>query len=138
MAPRSRLSSKVADPEQNSPLSGIDNRAQRSQKIDNSADPSIFVRVASLIFEQRHHSPPEDKSETEFDPVNANLFPRYFRDANDQDTYTKAESEQASARLWSVYIAEAQRYDEALVVSWRADMEGMLIFVGLIPSLSGA
>ncbi|KAJ7494072.1 hypothetical protein FB451DRAFT_1360635 [Mycena latifolia] len=37
----------------------------------------------------------------------------------------------ASAPLWAVYIAEADKYDKSLVESWRADMEGMLIFAGL-------
>ncbi|KAF8177541.1 hypothetical protein K438DRAFT_1479335, partial [Mycena galopus ATCC 62051] len=32
---------------------------------------------------------------------------------------------------WSIYVGEAERYDAALVESWRADMEGMLIFSGL-------
>ncbi|KAJ7487390.1 hypothetical protein B0H11DRAFT_1790047 [Mycena galericulata] len=45
--------------------------------------------------------------------------------------YSKAESQQASAKLWAVYIDEAERYDRALVESWKADMEGMLIFSGL-------
>ncbi|KAJ7167177.1 hypothetical protein C8R43DRAFT_1232166 [Mycena crocata] len=45
--------------------------------------------------------------------------------------YSKPESEQASAKLWAIYVAEADRYDTALVESWRADMEGMLIFSGL-------
>ncbi|KAJ7199357.1 hypothetical protein GGX14DRAFT_308063, partial [Mycena pura] len=31
----------------------------------------------------------------------------------------------------SIYVAEAERYDAALVESWKADMEGMLIFSGL-------
>ncbi|KAJ7113592.1 hypothetical protein C8R44DRAFT_547564, partial [Mycena epipterygia] len=34
-------------------------------------------------------------------------------------------------KLWSIYIDEAKRYDAALVESWKADMEGMLIFSGL-------
>ncbi|KAJ6517168.1 hypothetical protein C8R47DRAFT_930884, partial [Mycena vitilis] len=34
-------------------------------------------------------------------------------------------------KLWSIYIGEAERYDKALVESWKADMEGMLIFSGL-------
>ncbi|KAJ7149641.1 hypothetical protein C8R46DRAFT_1358710 [Mycena filopes] len=37
----------------------------------------------------------------------------------------------SAAKFWSVYISEAERYDSALVESWRADMEGMLIFSGL-------
>ncbi|KAJ7256074.1 hypothetical protein C8J57DRAFT_1075219, partial [Mycena rebaudengoi] len=36
-----------------------------------------------------------------------------------------------SAKVWSIYIAEAERYDAALVESWKADMEGLLIFSGL-------
>ncbi|KAJ7658015.1 hypothetical protein B0H17DRAFT_1213328 [Mycena rosella] len=35
------------------------------------------------------------------------------------------------AKLWSVYISEAEKYDKALVESWRGDMDGMLIFAGL-------
>ncbi|KAJ6563953.1 hypothetical protein B0H19DRAFT_903473, partial [Mycena capillaripes] len=34
-------------------------------------------------------------------------------------------------KLWSIYATEAERYDAALVESWRGDMEGMLIFSGL-------
>ncbi|KAJ6501377.1 hypothetical protein DFH09DRAFT_871997, partial [Mycena vulgaris] len=33
--------------------------------------------------------------------------------------------------LWSIYIGEAHRYDSALFESWKANMEGMLIFSGL-------
>ncbi|KAJ6477891.1 hypothetical protein C8R47DRAFT_925125, partial [Mycena vitilis] len=32
---------------------------------------------------------------------------------------------------WAVYVSEAEKYDRALVESWRSDMEGMLIFTGL-------
>ncbi|KAJ7220201.1 hypothetical protein GGX14DRAFT_586056 [Mycena pura] len=39
--------------------------------------------------------------------------------------------EAASAKLWTVYISEAEKYDRALVESWRGNMEGMLIFAGL-------
>ncbi|KAJ7665748.1 hypothetical protein B0H17DRAFT_1336463 [Mycena rosella] len=35
------------------------------------------------------------------------------------------------AKLWSVYGSEAEKYDKALVESWRGDMDGMLIFAGL-------
>ncbi|KAJ7602250.1 hypothetical protein DFH06DRAFT_1488835 [Mycena polygramma] len=45
--------------------------------------------------------------------------------------YSEAESRQASTKLWSIYIGEAERYDKALVESWKSDMEGMLIFSGL-------
>ncbi|KAJ7088502.1 hypothetical protein B0H15DRAFT_780654, partial [Mycena belliarum] len=62
------------------------------------------------------------------DPANQNVFPEQFL-ASHKIIYSKAESEQTSAKLWSIYIDEAQRYDTALVESWKADMEGMLIFV---------
>ncbi|KAF7341627.1 hypothetical protein MSAN_02060100 [Mycena sanguinolenta] len=45
--------------------------------------------------------------------------------------YSHAENEEACAKIWSIYVGEAERYDAALVESWRADMEGMLIFSGL-------
>ncbi|KAJ7692907.1 hypothetical protein B0H17DRAFT_894574, partial [Mycena rosella] len=34
-------------------------------------------------------------------------------------------------KLWAVYVSEAEKYDKALVESWRSDMDGMLIFAGL-------
>jgi hypothetical protein len=35
----------------------------------------------------------------------------------------------ASAKLWAVYISEAEKYDKVLVEGWKSDMEGLLIFV---------
>ncbi|KAJ7076006.1 hypothetical protein B0H15DRAFT_955982 [Mycena belliarum] len=35
------------------------------------------------------------------------------------------------AQIWSVYISEAEKYDKALVDSWRGNMNGILIFAGL-------
>jgi hypothetical protein len=43
------------------------------------------------------------------------------------ENYSK--DEVGSTKLWAVYIAEAEKYDKALVESWRSDMGGMLIFV---------
>ncbi|KAJ7164097.1 hypothetical protein C8R46DRAFT_870045, partial [Mycena filopes] len=34
-------------------------------------------------------------------------------------------------KLWAVYVSEAEKYDKALVATWRSDMDGMLIFAGL-------
>ncbi|KAJ6457738.1 hypothetical protein C8R45DRAFT_913599, partial [Mycena sanguinolenta] len=45
--------------------------------------------------------------------------------------YSNAENEEACAKIWSIYVGEAERYDAASVESWKADMEGMLIFSGL-------
>ncbi|KAJ7905231.1 hypothetical protein B0H13DRAFT_1551506, partial [Mycena leptocephala] len=33
------------------------------------------------------------------------------------------------AKLWAIYVAEAEKYDKGLVESWKSDMDGMLIFV---------
>ncbi|KAJ7160708.1 hypothetical protein C8R46DRAFT_1194209 [Mycena filopes] len=43
--------------------------------------------------------------------------------------------EAASAKLWSVYISEAEKYDGALVESWKSDMEGLLIFAALFSAI---
>ncbi|KAF7358593.1 hypothetical protein MSAN_01197800 [Mycena sanguinolenta] len=45
------------------------------------------------------------------------------------------EDDAAGAKIWSVYIAEAERYDKALVESWKSDMDGMLIFAGLFSAI---
>ncbi|KAJ7769193.1 hypothetical protein DFH07DRAFT_1058240 [Mycena maculata] len=44
---------------------------------------------------------------------------------------TGSEDEAAAAKLWAVYISEAEKYDKALVESWKSDMEGIIIFAGL-------
>ncbi|KAJ7119763.1 hypothetical protein C8R44DRAFT_624697, partial [Mycena epipterygia] len=38
-------------------------------------------------------------------------------------------------KLWAVYVSEAEKYDKALVESWKSDMEGMLIFAGLFSAI---
>ncbi|KAJ6568965.1 hypothetical protein B0H19DRAFT_1065746 [Mycena capillaripes] len=40
-------------------------------------------------------------------------------------------AEAAAAKLWAVYVSEAEKYDRSLVESWKSDMEGILIFAGL-------
>ncbi|KAJ7750139.1 hypothetical protein DFH07DRAFT_1062235 [Mycena maculata] len=47
------------------------------------------------------------------------------------DNLYSDDSEAECAKIWSVYISEAEKYDKALVESWRGDMDGMLIFAGL-------
>lgn len=34
-----------------------------------------------------------------------------------------------SSKIWSVYVAEADMHDKTLVESWKADMDGILIYV---------
>ncbi|KAJ7132692.1 hypothetical protein C8R46DRAFT_1326811 [Mycena filopes] len=48
-----------------------------------------------------------------------------------EDGYIDSETEAAAAKLWAVYVSEAEKYDKSLVESWKSDMEGMLIFAGL-------
>ncbi|KAJ7809992.1 hypothetical protein B0H14DRAFT_3480921 [Mycena olivaceomarginata] len=45
--------------------------------------------------------------------------------------HVDASDEAAAAKMWAVYISEAEKYDKALVESWKSDMEGLLIFAGL-------
>ena len=34
-----------------------------------------------------------------------------------------------SGKIWSIYVAEAEKYDKALTRGWTDDMDGTLIFV---------
>ena len=34
-----------------------------------------------------------------------------------------------AGKIWSIYVAESEKFDRALVESWKGDMDGMLIFV---------
>ncbi|KAJ7175108.1 hypothetical protein C8R43DRAFT_597924 [Mycena crocata] len=52
-------------------------------------------------------------------------------DQEEPSKYSNTENDEACEKLWAIYTDEAERYDEALVQSWRGDMEGMLIFSGL-------
>ncbi|KAJ7150040.1 hypothetical protein C8R43DRAFT_862859, partial [Mycena crocata] len=42
------------------------------------------------------------------------------------------------AKLWAVYVSEAEKYDKGLLESWKSDMEGILIFLcGITFSYAG-
>ncbi|KAF7341296.1 hypothetical protein MVEN_01865700 [Mycena venus] len=43
--------------------------------------------------------------------------------------------EAAAAKLWAVYVGEAERYDKALVESWKSDMKGLIIFAALFSAI---
>ncbi|KAJ7153343.1 hypothetical protein C8R46DRAFT_1228279 [Mycena filopes] len=96
------LSRPQLDPEKNVPLRPV---------------LSPFNRVLSWMF-----PPVSDQNQK-----GPNDPPHHYR----RKGYSEEESRQAAAKLWSIYIGEAERYDKALVESWKADMEGMLIFSGL-------
>ena len=48
--------------------------------------------------------------------------------------HANTENDEACSNLWSVYIQEAERYDKALVDSWKGDMDGILIFASFSSS----
>ncbi|KAJ7466641.1 hypothetical protein B0H11DRAFT_2197557 [Mycena galericulata] len=91
----------------------------------HSTRSSVLQRLASAVSRVLGPRGPTNHSDkntaesppTEPDPVKGN--------------YSQAENEEACTKIWSVYVGEAERYDTALVESWKADMEGMLIFSGL-------
>ncbi|KAJ7842892.1 hypothetical protein B0H13DRAFT_1731672 [Mycena leptocephala] len=45
------------------------------------------------------------------------------------------EEDAAAAKLWAVYVSEAEKYDKALVETWKSDMEGLLIFAALFSAI---
>ncbi|KAJ7693098.1 hypothetical protein B0H17DRAFT_510689 [Mycena rosella] len=55
-----------------------------------------------------------------------------------QEKVTDPSDEAAAAKLWSVYTLEADKYDKALVESWKSDMEGLLIFAALFSAILAA
>ncbi|KAF7329245.1 hypothetical protein MKEN_00185200 [Mycena kentingensis (nom. inval.)] len=59
------------------------------------------------------------------------LNPRQSYWRSTEEWSDSATEEAAAARLWSVYVDEAEKYDAALLESWNRDMEGILIFAGL-------
>ncbi|KAJ7231095.1 hypothetical protein C8J57DRAFT_182292 [Mycena rebaudengoi] len=44
-------------------------------------------------------------------------------------------SDVPDAKMWVVYLSEAEKYDKALVESWKGDMDGLLIFAGLFSAI---
>ncbi|KAK7006483.1 hypothetical protein R3P38DRAFT_2555554, partial [Favolaschia claudopus] len=54
------------------------------------------------------------------------------------ETTNENREDEAGAKIWSVYITEADKYDKALVESWKNDMDGMLIFAGLFSGILSA
>ncbi|TFY80039.1 hypothetical protein EWM64_g3973 [Hericium alpestre] len=42
---------------------------------------------------------------------------------------------ESSAKIWSVYVNATEKYDRALVESWKGDMDGILIFAGLFSAV---
>ncbi|KAJ6454742.1 hypothetical protein C8R47DRAFT_220415 [Mycena vitilis] len=47
----------------------------------------------------------------------------------------QGDEEAAAAKLWAVYVSEAEKYDRGLVESWKGDMEGLPIFAALFSSI---
>ncbi|KAJ7083535.1 hypothetical protein C8R44DRAFT_903727, partial [Mycena epipterygia] len=85
---------------------------------------SLRKRVTSAIF--RILRPQEKAPKTKEGSSN-----NESNEGTRKGPYSKAENDEACAKMWTIYIGEAERYDAALVESWKADMERMLIFSGL-------
>ncbi|KAJ7182308.1 hypothetical protein C8R43DRAFT_966736 [Mycena crocata] len=97
---------------------------EKNSSIDVRQAPSLLTRLFSYILRPRGGSRPE--------PRDGLCDYRTQKEPHVHDPpYSDLESSQASARLWAIYVGEADRYDKTLVESWKADMEGMLIFSGL-------
>ncbi|KAJ7614832.1 hypothetical protein FB45DRAFT_1064488 [Roridomyces roridus] len=87
--------------------------ATRSPKL------SWFQRLSSGVFGRPGNKPPNEPPG----------MPQLKEEA--VHNYSSDENRESCAKIWSIYVGEAERYDAALVESWKADMEGMLIFSGL-------
>ncbi|KAJ7153335.1 hypothetical protein C8R46DRAFT_961684, partial [Mycena filopes] len=80
---------------------------------------------------------PRESATSLFHCLLSRIFPTHPDEKAERESYSgrwgysEAESRQAAAKLWTIYVGEAERYDNALVESWKANMEGMLIFSGL-------
>ncbi|KAF5342954.1 hypothetical protein D9758_014948 [Tetrapyrgos nigripes] len=66
-----------------------------------------------------------------YDPIPRN---ENLKDADilySPDEIRSGEDEDSCSKLWSVYVDEAHRYDQDLLLGWKSDMEGMLLFSAL-------
>ncbi|KAJ6494371.1 hypothetical protein C8R45DRAFT_176426 [Mycena sanguinolenta] len=89
-----------------------------------SGKDSVLQRLASLVSRALSRRTSTSKN---LDPA----VSQPERPDTEKSHYSDAENEEACAKIWSIYVGEAERYDAALVESWKADMEGMLVFSGL-------
>ncbi|KAI0316378.1 hypothetical protein OF83DRAFT_1127280, partial [Amylostereum chailletii] len=42
-----------------------------------------------------------------------------------------------SSKLWLAYLSQANNYDKEMSNSWKGDMEGILVFTGLLSAIQG-
>ncbi|KAK7043316.1 hypothetical protein R3P38DRAFT_2691294 [Favolaschia claudopus] len=63
------------------------------------------------------------------------LTPMGDNDSDDSWRGYSTEGDTAGVKIWKVYAEEAEKYDTALVESWKSDMEGVLIFAGLFSAI---
>jgi hypothetical protein len=54
---------------------------------------------------------------------------QFRRGRSSSSTSSAAHEDAVAAKLWAIYVSEAEKYDRGLVESWKSDMEGILIFV---------
>ncbi|KAJ7615213.1 hypothetical protein DFH06DRAFT_124694 [Mycena polygramma] len=98
---------------------------------DITSHKSILTRILAWILPTLRRPAPDQQPPAEPTPSESLPWWEQLPKKEPELPYSEAESRQASTKLWSIYIGEAERYDKALVESWKGDMEGMLIFSGL-------
>ncbi|KAJ7660185.1 hypothetical protein DFH06DRAFT_391672 [Mycena polygramma] len=132
-APRSLRDAEKNDPQTDKGsvlsrmLRWISSPLDAEQNDTKTQRESTLKRIHARIFRPNRGTPSADAAQE----APSSVAHSRQVEKEDKPPYSEAESRQASAKLWSIYIGEAERYDKALVESWKADMEGMLIFSGL-------
>ncbi|KAF5362950.1 hypothetical protein D9758_007143 [Tetrapyrgos nigripes] len=88
---------------------------------------SLFRRVIQIITFQT------DRDVQDAQDIEAAKFaPRITVDkTRPKEPYKPTVDDEACSKLWSIYIDEARRYDEELLIGWKKDMDGMLLFSAL-------
>lgn len=58
------------------------------------------------------------------------MYNAFYHNYNtDSDSKPIRDYNDPSGKIWSIYAKEAKKFDDALVESWKGDMDGILIFV---------
>ncbi|KAJ7838891.1 hypothetical protein B0H13DRAFT_2418723 [Mycena leptocephala] len=107
--------------------SGVEWRIGGARKGNSSMDPGVQARPSFLLINS----------------TNAACYASYrlskcHTDSGWNPFQTERDDpahEAATAKLWAVYVSEAEKYDKGLVESWKCDMEGILIFAGLFSAI---
>ncbi|KAI0058992.1 hypothetical protein BV25DRAFT_1901867 [Artomyces pyxidatus] len=64
-------------------------------------------------------------------PVETPPLPSHVSSGETEDDDPPREYDERAAKLWSVYVGEAENHDKALIETWKDDMDNIIIFAGL-------